>query len=94
MKKKERALAEKREERNSWRFEERSGVLRASQVALVVKNPSTNAGDERDVVLILGCKDPLEDGMATHSNILAWRIPWTEEPGGLQSTGSQNVSHA
>ena len=45
MKKKERALAEKREERNSWRFEERSGVLRASQVALVVKNPSTNAGD-------------------------------------------------
>ena len=50
-----------------------------------------NAGDERDVVLILGCKDPLEDGMATHSNILAWRIPWTEEPGGLQSTGSQRV---
>ena len=54
-----------------------------SQAMLLVKNPSTNAGDERDVVLILGCKDPLEDGMATHSNILAWRIPWTEEPGGL-----------
>ena len=37
--------------------------------------------------------DPLEKGMATHSNILAWRIPWTEDPGGLQSTGSQRVVH-
>ena len=37
---------------------------------------------------ILGQKDPLEKGMATHSSILAWRIPWTEEPGGLQSLGS------
>ena len=38
-------------------------------------------------------KDPLEEGMATHSDILAWRIPWTEEPGGLQSMGSQRVGH-
>ena len=38
----------------------------------------------------LGCEDPLEEGMATHSSILAWRIPWTEEPGGLQSLGSQS----
>ena len=38
----------------------------------------------------LGREDPLEKGMATHSSILAWRIPWTEEPGGLQSTGSQS----
>ena len=37
----------------------------------------------------LGQEYPLEEGMATHSNILAWRIPWTEEPGGLQSMGSQ-----
>ena len=36
---------------------------------------------------------PLEEGMATHSSILAWRIPWTEEPGGLQSTGSHRVRH-
>ena len=36
----------------------------------------------------LGWEDPLEEGMATHSSILAWRIPWTEEPGGLQSMGS------
>ena len=39
----------------------------------------------------LGQEDPLEEGMATHSSILAWRIPWTEEPGGLQSMGSQRV---
>ena len=41
----------------------------------------------------LGWEDPLEKGMATHSSILAWRIPWTEEPGGLQSMGSQRVRH-
>ena len=40
----------------------------------------------------LGREDPLEE-MATHSSILAWRIPWTEEPGGLQSTGLQRVGH-
>ena len=41
----------------------------------------------------LGQEDPLEKEMATHSSILSWRIPWTEEPGGLQSTGSQRVGH-
>ena len=41
----------------------------------------------------LGWEDPLEEGMATHSNILAWKIPWTEEPGGLQSMGLQLVEH-
>ena len=41
----------------------------------------------------LGWEDPLEEEMATHSRILAWRIPWTEEPGGLQSPGSQRVRH-
>ena len=49
-----------------------------------------NAGDPG---LILGWEDLLEKGMATHSSILAWRIPWTEEPGGLQSMGSQSVRH-
>ena len=44
-------------------------------------------------VLSLGREDPLEKEMATHSSILAWRIPWAEEPGGLQSTGSQRVGH-
>ena len=41
----------------------------------------------------LGWEDPLEKGMATPSNILAWRVPWTEEPGGLPSSGSQRVGH-
>ena len=44
-------------------------------------------------VLSLGQEDPLEKEMATHSNILAWKIPWIEEPGGLQSTGLQRVGH-
>ena len=41
----------------------------------------------------LGREDALEKGTATHSSVLAWRIPWTEEPGGLQSTGSQRLRH-
>ena len=44
-------------------------------------------------VLTLGQEDPLEKGMATYSSILAWRIPQTEEPGGLQSMGSQRIGH-
>ena len=42
----------------------------------------------------LGREDPPEEGIKTHSSILAWRIPWTEEPGGLQSMGSQRVRHS
>ena len=59
----------------------------------MVKNPTANAGDTRDVSLTPGLEDPLEKGMATHSSILAWRVPWTEEPGGLQSMGLQSVTH-
>ena len=44
-------------------------------------------------VRFLGLEDPLQEGMATHFSNLAWRIPWTEEPGGLQSKGSQRVGH-
>ena len=47
---------------------------------LVVKNPPANAGE----VISLGWEDALEEGMVIHSSVLAWRIPWTEEPGGLQ----------
>ena len=111
-----------------WLYE---NLSEASQVALVVKNPSANAGDVRDTGLIpgpgrspggghcnplqyswaflmaqtvknlpamqetwvqsLGWKDPLEEGMATHSSILAWRIQWTEETCGLWSIGLQRV---
>ena len=62
-------------------------------MAVVVKNPPANAGDVRDVGLIPGGEDPLEEDRAAHSRILAWRIPWTEEPGGLRSMGSQRVGH-
>ena len=56
----------------------------------VVKNLPVNAGDMETQVCFLGQEDPLEKEMATHSSILAWRIPRTEEPGGLQSTESQS----
>ena len=62
-------------------------------MALVVKNLPANSGDFRDEGSNLGQEDPLEEGMATHSSILVWRIPWTEEPGGLQSIVSQGVGH-
>ena len=57
-------------------------------MAQTVKNPLAM---QQTQVRSLGQEDPLEKGMATHSSILAWRIPWTEEPGGLQSIGSQRV---
>ena len=55
-----------------------------------VKNPPANAGD---IGLIPGSGDPLEKERTTHSSILAWELPWTEEPGRLQSIGSQRVRH-
>ena len=58
-----------------------------------VKNPPANAGDIRDGDSIPGLEDPLQEGMATHSNILAWRIPWTEEPRGLWCIGLQRVRY-
>ena len=60
------------------------------EVAQMVKNPPTIW---ETWVLSLGWEDPLEEGMATHSSILAWRIPWTEETDRLQSIGSQRVRH-
>ena len=65
----------------------------ASQVVLVVKNPPANAGDTGDAGLISGLRRFLEEGMATHSSILAWRISWTEEPGELWSIVLQKVRH-
>ena len=59
----------------------------------MVKNLPANEGDVRDVGLIPGSGRSLEEEMATHSSILAWRIPWAEEPGGLQSMGSERVKH-
>ena len=56
----------------------------------MVKNLPANAGDVRDTDLILGREDPLEEEMATHSSIPGCGIPWTEDPGGLQSIGSHS----
>ena len=56
----------------------------------VVKNLPAMQKTQETQVRSLGWEDPLEEGMATHSSILAWRIPWTEEPGGLQSMGLQS----
>ena len=59
-------------------------------MAQMVKNPPAK---QETWVQSLGQEDPLEKEMATHYSILAWRIPWTEEPGGLQSMGWQRVGH-
>ena len=67
--------------------------LTLSQVALEVKNLPAHAGEAGDTGSIPGSgRSPLEKEMATHSCILAWEIPWREEPGGLQSMGSQRES--
>ena len=59
----------------------------------MVNNPPANAGDLRDAIRSLGREDPLVKGMAPHFSILAWRIPWTEEPRRLQSISSHRVGH-
>ena len=67
-----------------------AGLLKASLVAQMVKNPPAM---QETRVRSLGWEDPLEKGTATHPSILAWRIPWTEEPSELQSIGSQRVGY-
>ena len=59
----------------------------------VVKNLPANVREVGDVGLVLSWEDPLEEGMATHSSILAWKIPWTEEPGRFSPCGSQRAGH-
>ena len=78
----------KKKEKGS--FQREGGTVTASQVAQVVKSLPLM---RETWVQPLGQEDPLKEGMATHSSIIAWRIPWTEEPGGLQSMVSQRVGH-
>ena len=69
-------------------------TVRSFSRGSVVKNPPANAGDAGDMGSIPGVERSLVGGgMATHSSILAWRIPWTEKLGGLRSVGSQRVGH-
>ena len=74
----------------SWGFHPQLRPFWASRVAQLVKNPPAMW---ETWVSSLGWKDALEKGMATHFSILGWRIPWTQEPGGLQSMGLQRVRH-
>ena len=73
-----------------WNITLCSYILQASLAVQMVKNPPAM---QETWVWSLGWEDPLEEGKATHSSVLAWRIPWTEEPDGLQSMGSQRVGH-
>ena len=68
-------------------------ITRAFQVVLEVKKPSCQSRRNETWIQSLGQEDPLEQGMAIHSSILAWRIPRTEEPGGLRSLRPQRVRH-
>ena len=81
----------------TWKEPRISGILCYTfwtfQVALVVRIPPANAGDTEPGVQFLDWDDPLEKEVSTHSSILAWKIPWTEEPSRLQSMGSQRVRH-
>ena len=74
-------------------LEEMAFRFQASQAVLVVKNLPAMQETQETGVQSLGREDPLEDGMTTHSNILAWRIPWAEETGGLWFMGSQRVGY-
>ena len=64
----------------------------ASRVVLVMKNLPVMRETQETRVRFLGLEAPVEEEMVTHSSVLAWRIPWTVEPGGLQSRGSQRVA--
>ena len=80
-------------DQNRYNFKPSKPPVWVSQVALVVKSPIAHAGDIRDAGLIPGSGRSPGEGMATHSSILAWRIPQTEELDGLQSIGSQRGRH-
>ena len=70
-----------------------SFTLSVSWVSLVAQTVKSPPATQETWVQSLGWENPLEKEMATHSSIVAWRILWTEEPGGLQSKGSQKVGH-
>ena len=68
-------------------------TITRDRASLVVQSVDNLPAIQKTWIQSLGQEDPLEEEMATHSSILAWRIPWTEEPGGLQSMGLQRVRH-
>ena len=74
-------------------FKEFILLMRVTKASLVAQRIKRLPAMWEILVQSLGWENPLEKEMTTHSSILAWRIPWTEEPGGLQPTGSQRVGH-
>ena len=90
-----RAEKEDKEEGKTSEGKRKGGMIICQQwgfpIKPVGKESACSAGDGGDRVRSLGWEDPLEKEMTTHSSNLAWRIPWTEEPGGLQTMGSQRV---
>ena len=70
-----------------------TSIIQLTWASLVAQQLKRLSAMQETQVRSLGWEDPLEKEMATHSSILAWRIPWREEPGGLQSTGLQRVGH-
>ena len=68
-------------------------MYQGQQASQGTQREGTCLPEQQIQVQSLGWEDPLEEGMATHSGILAWRIPWTKEPSGLQSMGLQRVGH-
>ena len=78
---------------NVCKSQEREHGLRCELASLVAQRLKRLPGMQETQVRSLGREDPLEKEMATHSCTLAWRIPWREEPGGLQSMGLQRVGH-
>ena len=78
---------------NTTDFPRVGGTIAPILQALVAQTVKNLPAVRETRVQSLGQKDPLEKGMTTHSNILNWRIPWTDEPGSLQSMGSQRVKY-
>ena len=76
-----------------WRIGAYAHIYTQISGGAVVKNSAASVGNLETHVWSLGREDPLEEETETPFSILAWRVPWTEEPGGLQSTGSQRVRH-
>ena len=75
------------------RLREVKGLEQVYTASLVAQTIKTLLAMQATQFSFLGWEDSLQKGMATHSSILAWRIPWPEEPGGLQSMGSQRAEH-
>ena len=75
-------------------FSKFTATLHLNEASLVAQMVRNLLAVQETWVWSLGWEDPLEKGMTTHSSILAWEMPWTEEPEGLQSTGSQRVGHS